>query len=233
MRFKQLAWLALSFAAATALTACNIGATPVPTMDVNAIYTQVAGTAFADFSAKMTQTAMANPPTAIPTNTPLATFTLLPTFPPLNTTPQAGTTPGLLATPITLATPGATQVVDSCNNSAFMGDITIPDGTIMKPGTDFTKTWAIKNIGTCKWALGYSFVFVAGDKMDGYDIKFQSGAGVKKMILPVVNPGETVNIDIEMTAHLAEGEYTGCWRMQDDKGYYFGTLACYKIVVKK
>lgn len=226
MRFKQLAWLAFSLAAATALTACNIGATPAPTMDVNAIYTQVAGTAFADFSSKMTQTAQAVPPTAIPTNTPLATFTLLPTFPPLNTTPQAGTTPGLLATPITLGTPGATLVVDSCDNSAFMGDVTVPDGTVMKPGTDFTKTWSIKNIGTCKWDEGYAFVFVAGDKMDGYDVDLKKPSDF-------VDPGESINLAVKLTAHLAEGDYTGCWRMRNDRGYYFGTLACYAITVKK
>lgn len=234
MRFKKLAWLALSITAAAALTACNIGATPAPTLDVEAIYTQAAQTAFAGFAAQMTQTAQAMPPTAMPSNTPLATFTLLPTFPPLTGgSPVPGTTPGLLATPITLATPGATLVVDSCNNSGFGGDISIPDGTVLKPGQDFVKTWALQNLGTCKWAAGYTFVFVAGDKMDGYDIRFQSGAGDKKMIWPVVNPGETVEIDIEMTAHVAEGDYTGCWRMKDDKGYYFGTLACYAITVKK
>lgn len=234
MRFKKLAWLALSITAAAALTACNIGATPAPTLDVEAIYTQAAETAIAGFAAQMTQTAQAMPPTAMPTNTALATFTLLPTFPPLTGgSPVPGTTPGLLATPITLATPGSTTVVDPCNQSVFMADVTVPDGTVMKPGADFVKSWSLQNSGTCKWAAGYKFVFISGDKLDGYDIRFQSGAGDKKMIWPVVNPGETVQIDIEMTASLEEREYNGCWRMQNDKGYYFGTLACVKIVVVK
>jgi hypothetical protein len=111
-----------------------------------------------------------------------------------------------------------------------MGDVTVPDGTVMKPGNDFTKVWAIKNTGTCKWDDGYAFVFVAGDKMDGYDIPFKPGDGSKKYFAA---PGETVNFEIDMTAHTAEGSYTGCWRLKDDKGYYFGTLACYAIEVKK
>ena len=232
MRFKKLVWLAISVVAGTALTACNIGATPAPTLDVNAIYTQAAQTAFAGFSAQMTQTALAVPPTAIPTNTPLATFTLLPTFPPRTggtalpgATAGVGT-PGLLATPLTLNTPGATAVVDSCNNSQFIADVTVPDGTVMKPGNDFTKIWTIKNIGTCKWDDGYAFVFVAGDKMDGYDVPLKKPSDF-------VDPGESINIPVDMTAHTAEGDYTGCWRMKDDHGFYFGTLACYAITVRK
>ena len=220
MRFKQMAWLAISIVAATALTACNIGATPAPTVDANAIYTQAMETALAGFSVQMTQTAMAVPPTAIPTNTPLATFTLLPTFPPL-TGATAGVGTLAIGTVPVLGTPVGTLPAESCNNSQFIADVTIPDGTVMKPGNDFTKTWTLKNNGTCKWDDGYAFVFVAGDKMDGYDVTLKKPSDF-------VDPGESINLAVDMTAHVAEGEYTGCWRMKDDQGFYFGTLACYK-----
>jgi hypothetical protein len=114
----------------------------------------------------------------------------------------------------------------SCNNSVFIADVTVPDGTVMKPGQDFEKIWAIQNSGTCTWGEGYTLVFVQGDEMDGYDLKFSTNIG------PVA-PGKTVDLKINMTAHLAEGTYTGCWRMKDDKGYFFGTWMCYKIEVKK
>ncbi len=229
MRFKQLAWLAISVVATTALTACNIGATPAPTVDANAIYTQAMETAMAGFSDQMTQTAMAVPPTAIPTNTPLATFTLLPTFPPLTgQTPLATAGIGTLAinTVPVLGTPVGTLAVQGCNNSQFIADVTIPDNTVMKPGADFTKTWTLKNTGTCKWDDGYAFVFVAGDKLDGYDVTLKKPSDF-------VDPGESINFSIDMTAHTAENTYSGCWKMKDDQGYYFGTLACVTIVVKK
>lgn len=33
----------------------------------------------------------------------------------------------------------------------FMGDLTIPDGTKVQPGTKFVKTWKIKNSGNIPW----------------------------------------------------------------------------------
>lgn len=238
MRLKQLAWLALAAVAATALTACNIGATPAPTVDVNAIYTSAAETLIADFSSQQTQTAQAMPPTAMPTNTPLATFTLLPTFPPAaNTTPlgvgtlPAAGTPGVVntpgaGTPLVLASPITTQAGPVCNNSAFMGE-NFPDGTVFKPGETFDKSWTLQNTGTCTWDEGYVFAFVAGDPMNGHDIALKKASDF-------VDPGESITfIMAGMNAHLAEGTYSGCWKMRDDQGNYFGTFACYEIVVKK
>lgn len=39
--------------------------------------------------------------------------------------------------------------------SAFVDDVTIPDGTVVAPGARFTKTWALQNVGTVPW-LGRS-----------------------------------------------------------------------------
>ena len=227
MRSKKLAWLAVTTLMAAALSACTIGAAPQPTVDVNAIYTSAAETLVAGFSAQMTQTAQAVPPTAIPTNTPLATFTLLPTFPPpAGLTQLPGVTPAGSGTPFVIASPFATQSGPLCNDSAFIADVTVPDGTVMKPGNDFEKVWRIKNTGTCKWDDGYVLAFISGDKMDGYDFPLKRSGDF-------VAPGETHDFAIDMTAHLAEGTYAGCWKMRDDHGFYFGTPLCYQIVVKK
>jgi hypothetical protein len=227
MRSKKLAWLAITALAATALTACNIGAAPAPTVDVNAVYTSAAETLVASFSAQMTQTALAVPPTAIPTNTPLATFTLLPTFPPpAGLTQITGLTPVSSGTPFVISTPASTLSGPLCNDSAFVSDVTVPDGTVMKPGNDFVKIWAIKNTGTCTWDEGYVLTFISGDKMDGYDLPLKKSSDF-------VAPGETHNFEINMTAHVAEGTYQGCWKMKDDQGFFFGTPLCYQIVVKK
>lgn len=220
MRFKRLAWLAILSLALIALTGCTLGSTPEPTLDVNAIYTSAAETAVAAFSAQMTQTALAIPPTAAPTNTPLATLVTNPI------TPAAGITPLGVGTPVVFSTIAPTLSGPICNNSVFIADVTVPDGTVMAPGEDFEKVWAIKNSGTCQWVEGYSLVFVSGDDMDGYNLPI-------KTIDDYVDPGATVNFKINMTAHLNKGTYEGCWRMKDDKGYYFGTYLCYKIEVKE
>ena len=229
-------------AAALTLAACNVGAAPAPTTDLNAINTAALGTAMAQISAQQTQTALAAPSaTLLPTNTALT----LATFPPStaaaasptgnagpptvsfnttpNTTPLAGFTP--LASPVAPA--ATTSLGDACNNSAFEGDVTIPDGTVFKPGKNFVKVWKIRNTGTCTWDEGFTLVFIGGDRaLDPYDFKFQNSDDF-------VDPGEAIDIGISLNAPQAEGKYQGTWRMQNDRGYYFGTLLSVYIEVKK
>jgi hypothetical protein len=143
---------------------------------------------------------------------------------PLANTPVAGFTQ--LASPVPAG--GATAALgDACNNAAFDGDVTIPDGTVLKPGQDFVKTWAVKNSGSCTWDEGYTFAFIGGDSAID-PVNFQI-----KQTKDFVASGEGVNISINLTAPLAEGKYTGTWRWRTDNGYYFGSLFSVVIEVKK
>ena len=219
-------------AAALLLAGCNMGATAEPTVDVNAINTAAVATAMGQLSAQLTQTALAAPfPTPLSTVTlaPLPTSALptvntgaIPTLS-FNTTPVAGFTQ--LASP---AAPAATTSLgDSCNNSAYEADVTIPDGTVMKPGEDFTKIWKIRNTGTCTWDEGYTFVFVGGDKtIDPRNFEFQKESDF-------VAGGEAIDIAIKLTAPMAEGKYQGNWRMRSDSGTYFGETLTVVFEVKK
>jgi len=219
------------------LSGCNVGAAQAPTIDVNAVNTSIVGTTVAQLSVQFTQTALALPsPTSAPTNTsaPLPTFALptaggasptagsLPTVS-FNATPLPGFTP--LASP---PPAGATASLgDACNNSVFEGDVTVPDGTVFKPGEDFVKQWAIRNTGTCTWDDGYVLVFIAGDKaIDPYDFVFKKSEDF-------VSSGESINIGIRLTAPLANGDYQGHWRMRNDQGFYFGTILSVYFTVKK
>lgn len=220
--------------AALILTACNVGAAPSPTLDINAINTAIVGTTVAQFSAQFTQTALAVPPatnTPTPTNTPqeLPTFAL-PTVSFLITptiagaaTPLPGFTP--IASP---AAPGATQALgDECSNNVFEGDVTIPDGEIIAPGTDFQKIWKIRNTGNCIWDDGYTLVYIGGStpNLDPYNFEF-------KKVEDFVSSGEAINIGINLTTPCAPGKYEGHWRMRNDKGYYFGTILSVYVEVK-
>jgi hypothetical protein len=220
------------------LTACSMGATPAPTVDVNAISTAAVQTAMGQLSAQFTQTALAAPSaTSMPTNTLPPAFQLntadasavatssgaLPTVS-FNNTPLPGFTPLPSAAPPAGPT---SSLGDECNNNVFEGDVTIPDGTVMKPGEDFIKTWAIKNTGNCTWDEGYAFIFVGGDReIDPIDIEFKKSSDF-------VDPGEGVSISVPLTAPLKEGKYTGTWRMRTDSGYYFGTPVTVNFEVKK
>jgi len=37
------------------------------------------------------------------------------------------------------------------DQSIFVADVTIPDGTVVAPGARFTKTWEVQNVGTAAW----------------------------------------------------------------------------------
>lgn len=233
----------LLFIAALTLTACNMGATPAPTIDMNAINTAAFETAVAQISVGQTQTALAAPSaTLLPTNTsaPLVTVvlpaneTVLPTaaggalptvsFNTTPITPLPGFTP--LVSPVP---PAATNSLgDACNNSAFEGDVTIPDGSVIAPGTNFKKVWKLRNTGTCTWDQGYAFVYLGGSKpdLDGYTYQFRD-----KNTDDFVAAGEAIDIGINLTAPCAPGKYEGHWRMQNDKGYFFGTTVSVYIEV--
>lgn len=102
--------------------------------------------------------------------------------------------------------------VSNCNDLQFITDVTVPDGTVMSPGENFTKTWRLKNIGTCTWTPSYSVVFSNGNSMSGPATQALSGN---------VNPGQTVDISVNLTAPGAEGEYTGNYKLRDAGGVLF------------
>ncbi|HEY6074680.1 MAG TPA: NBR1-Ig-like domain-containing protein, partial [Anaerolineales bacterium] len=85
----------------------------------------------------------------------------------------------------------------------FVADVTIPDGTTMTPGQTFTKTWRLRNAGTCAWTTSYAIVFSNGNSMNGPTTQALAGA---------VNPGQTVDISVNLTAPSAVGDYTGNWK---------------------
>ena len=233
MRYTKSSWLIIILALSLVLSACNLGQEAEPTPDVGAIFTAAAETVSAQFSAQLTQTALVAPTaTPFPTNTPFPTITLegvnSPTLPPFGTTPLA--TPGIGTQPVTFPTatpiaPLATQG-DTCYNSAFVADVTYPDGTVVKGGQWIAKVWSIQNTGTCTWDDGFSLQPVTGEKMDGKPWVIDE-KNIKK-----VKPDEIVEIRIDMKVPKKPGEHGGCWRMLGDNGYYFGTYLCVLIMVE-
>jgi len=101
---------------------------------------------------------------------------------------------------------------DTCNQSKFVSE-TIPDGSVYQSGDTFTKTWVIRNNGTCDWTTDYRFVFEEGDQMNG----------LSSMKLDhVVEPGDTYSFEIDLTAPASNGNYTGVWRIKSDDGDNLG-----------
>jgi len=104
-------------------------------------------------------------------------------------------------------------VEEVCNRAVLVKDITIEDSTILNPRQIFTKIWQFENIGNCTWSTEYQVAFYSGNQM---------GAPSTINLQQAVEPGETVDISIDMIAPSSPGTYTGYWMLVSDTGEEFG-----------
>lgn len=143
--------------------------------------------------------------------------TALHTTPSPNAADYAAMTQAVLALTPTVPppthTPTATVFVKNSYLAADIGDITIPDGTILGSGEEFTKTWIIKNGGTGAWSPDFKLIFSEGDAM---------GAPEYVYIAQYTPPGQTVMVSVNLTAPETPGTYTGYYLLQTNYGYNFG-----------
>jgi hypothetical protein len=136
------------------------------------------------------------PPTATAKPNPTATQQL-----------QVTLSPGPVINPATV-TPSA-----PCDQAEFVSDVTVPDDTLVSPGSAFTKTWKLQNVGSCPWTTAYKLVFDSGDAMNG----------PTAMNLPSsVGPGQVMDLSVNLTAPSQPGSYQGFWRLQNLTGGKFG-----------
>jgi len=189
------------------VAACS--GTPTPS-EATAISTPPPTAVVASHTATPAQAEGAAPteaPTVEPTPTEVTATDPTPTEPtPAPTEVAAQPTP----TPETTTDSGA---AGECTNVlAFFEDVTIPDGTPIKQGERFVKTWRVRNEGTCTWR-DYGLVFVGGEQMNA--------APVTPMDV-VVAPREIANLSVELTAPKRGGQYIGQWQLQDTNGKRFG-----------
>ncbi len=102
-----------------------------------------------------------------------------------------------------------------CNMAAAGNpiDVTIPDDTRMMPGTSFSKTWRIQNVGACTWTRQYALTYFSGNSL---------GARYTHYLQQPVNPGSTVDLTVDMVAPQNIGLYQSNWMLSDPDGNLFG-----------
>jgi hypothetical protein len=119
--------------------------------------------------------------------------------------------PTITVAPTNTQQSAPTNTPQPCNQAEFVSE-TIPDNTAFDPNESFTKTWRLKNVGTCTWNTNYELVFYDGDKM--------SGPSTKNLTQSVA-PGEQADISVDLKAPGSGGTYKGTWRIRDDNGDYY------------
>jgi hypothetical protein len=159
-------------------------------------------------------------PTPTPTVPEAGEVTPTPTLPPEATeeaTEETTEAPAATDTPVPdVEGPGGCTL-----NGVYVADVTVPDGTEFPPGKPFTKTWRMRNTGTCPWKAGTRLVFVSGDQMGG------------PPAVPVgpVPPNEGTAISVDLAAPTAPGTYKGAWQLKSPDDTSFGSVITVQIVV--
>lgn len=189
---------AVATAVAATLTAMPTP-TASPTPDQMATATAEAKRIATSVAATLTSTAISATVTSEATTAP-ATVTVSPTAP----------------LTVTL-TP-----VACLNDAAYLADVTIPDKTQIAPGEAFTKTWAVRNTGTCDWTPGYKLVYARAEQM---------GGPAAVVISDTVAAGNSAEVSVPLVAPTQPGQYTGVWQLADAEGLPFGEVLTVLIVV--
>ncbi len=198
---KKAGILALGISLILFLPACSLlpqqGDTNLPNS------TQVYQTVAADLTG--TAQITASPAILTITALPSPTHTPVPsseaTTSPSPTSLAASVTPTPHVAPCNLAAPGRPV------------DITVPDGTRFKPGEEFSKTWRLINAGSCSWTNDYAIVWFSGELF---------GAVTQQVFGVEVNPGQSVDITVDMRAPMQPGAHQSNWKLRDASGDLFG-----------
>jgi hypothetical protein len=86
------------------------------------------------------------------------------------------------------------------------------DGMTYTPNTAFTKTWTVKNAGTCTWDSNYLVYQISG--------AFMTQQPSYWLVPPenTVEPGQTVDIHVGMTSPPMKGNYKSYWGLKNEDG---------------
>jgi hypothetical protein len=187
--------LILMVALALVLGACN--------MPGGQSASQVETAAAETVAANFTQIALLTPSA---TFTPLASATL-----PATNTPAVTNTPFATNT----AASGGSTAGGGCDSIQFVSDVTVPDGQDFAANATFTKTWRLRNAGTCSWSSSYAVVFVSGNAM---------GAPASQNLTGTIAPNSTVDISLNLTAPSSNGSYTGYFALRNASNQNFGSF---------
>jgi len=101
-----------------------------------------------------------------------------------------------------------------CDQVKFIKDVTIPDEMDIAPGESFTKTWRLQNAGSCPWGIGYLLYFESGDIM--------GGPSSQDLTSETIQPGENLDISVNLVAPEETGTYQGYWKLRNVRGEGFG-----------
>ncbi len=118
------------------------------------------------------------------------------------------------AVPIKPAVKRAQQQGD---RSAFVRDVSAPDGALVLPGQRFTKTWELQNAGSVPWEGRFlqcmdEEVVVATRTGETLHLAHNLVPDQQRIPVPTTAPGATVQLSVDFTAPREPGTVLSYWK---------------------
>lgn len=117
---------------------------------------------------------------------------------------------------------------DCVNDSAFVRDITIPDGTQVVPLIPFTKSWELLNDGTCTWYSDYRLQLI-GNTPNWDMVRWSQLAP----IAPYTEPNQSAAIALTLalsTTTTTPVAHQAQYQLANAEGALFGTRPYVEVV---
>ena len=109
---------------------------------------------------------------------------------------------------------GIADFYEARHGAAVVADVTLPDGSIVRPGSEHLKVWRLRNTSRAAIGPGYRVGFYAGDRMDG---------PLEVELTQPVAPG--AEFEVALPLRMPEGDrgwLFGQWRLRTPGGVWFG-----------
>lgn len=103
------------------------------------------------------------------------------------------------------------------DQSAFVSDVSYPDGELVLPGQRFTKTWEIQNVGDVVWADRYlqcmdEDIVVYTRSGEQLHLAQSLKPAVPRIPMPTTLPGQSVRLSVDFTAPSMPCTVVSYWK---------------------
>lgn len=111
-----------------------------------------------------------------------------------------------------------------CDRALLIEDVPINKGVEVYPNEAVSKTWIIKNTGSCHWTREYDIVFVGGEAMEF--------SNKKQLSIGVVKPGQNVTVTVIFKAPTSPGLYSSEFMLRNAEGEFIDIENTNKLFVE-
>ncbi|SFX04806.1 NBR1-Ig-like domain-containing protein [Marinospirillum alkaliphilum] len=111
------------------------------------------------------------------------------------------------------------------DQSAFVDDVTVPDGEKLLTGQRFTKTWRLQNVGTVPWvdrqlACQDDDLLVFYGKGEQLKLAERLKPDMERLAIPETQPGQTVDLSVTFTTPSIPCTVISYWKMLKPDGSF-------------